>query len=317
MRNLVLLFLITLLFFSCTIEKRRYFKGYHVENGRMGKWENGRMGKRDPSTGSGTARSTGSGTAPRYISPEARHSVTTPSASSGNARSTGSGTGILRQAQEPEERVQQQTPACETSETSAASPASEAQKPQRGDIIIEGDIVMDDIVMEDDVARGGDAVDAASVIFGVLSIVSFAIALLFFGSAIFAIDSLVMTVLLLIGGAFALGGLVFLGIYALIKRKQSLHGHVVGQTNEPEPSSLKPKRVRNALIPFVISGLFVLLAGLKLGSGQLGLLESIEYLVVFVGYAFLAVLFLIITIVRLVRKRKQSKLVEQPVTPTN
>jgi hypothetical protein len=57
--------------FSCTIEKRRYFDGYYVENGGMGKCENGKTGKRDPSTGSGTAHSTGSGT----------------------ARSTGSGTG--------------------------------------------------------------------------------------------------------------------------------------------------------------------------------------------------------------------------------
>ena len=311
MRNLVLLFLITLLFFSCTIEKRRYFKGYHVARstgsgtGEVGKRESEKIGELGPSTVLGTGEegksdpSTGSGNAPRYISPEARHSGTTPS--------SGSGTRILRQTEE-----QEQIAACETSKSNAVSPASEAPKPQRGDIIIEGEIVM-----EDDVARGGDVVDVTRVIFGMLSIVSFALALLFFGSAIFAIDSLVMTVLLMIGGGFALAGLVFLVIYALIKRKQSLSGHVVGQTNEPEPPNPKPKRVRNALIPFVICGLFVLLAGLKLGSGQLGLLESIEYLVVFVGYAFLDVLFLIITIVRLVRKRKQSKLVEQPVTPTN
>ena len=54
MKNALLLLLFILALSSCTIEKRRYFKGYHVENGRMRKWESEEMRKRDPSTGSGT-----------------------------------------------------------------------------------------------------------------------------------------------------------------------------------------------------------------------------------------------------------------------
>jgi hypothetical protein len=238
MKNLVFLLVITILLFSCTIEKRRYFKGYHVAR----------------STGSGTARSTGSGTREMRewgngeVGPfdRLRDRPFDRLRDQGNGEELKRGNGDIVQVHEPEEVSPKQIAACETSETSAVN---EAPKPQRGDIVIEGDGIRndiaknekskkaqrDDIVIEDDFARGGDVVDVTRVIFGMLSIVSFALALLFFGSAIFAIDSLVMAVLLLIGGGLALAGLVFLVIYALIKRKQSLSGHVVGQTKEEEP----------------------------------------------------------------------------------
>jgi hypothetical protein len=56
MKNVILLLLFVIGLASCTIEKRKYFKGYHIalrqaqgpgkwENGEMGKWENGEMGE--------------------------------------------------------------------------------------------------------------------------------------------------------------------------------------------------------------------------------------------------------------------------------
>jgi hypothetical protein len=51
MKNLFIFFCLSFFLFACTIEKRLYFDGYHVENGRMGKWENGEMAR---STGLGT-----------------------------------------------------------------------------------------------------------------------------------------------------------------------------------------------------------------------------------------------------------------------
>ena len=45
MKNAILLLLCIIGLASCTIEKRRYFKGYHMENGKVGKRENGEMGK--------------------------------------------------------------------------------------------------------------------------------------------------------------------------------------------------------------------------------------------------------------------------------
>jgi hypothetical protein len=149
MKKLIVLFCITIFLFSCTIEKRHYFKGYHVENGRMG--------KRGPSTGSGTARSTGSGTGEAGPFDRLRDR----------------GSVAVIQAQEPEEGERKHIAAQEKTGTNAASTAIEVQKPQSADTPKAGDDVKDDNEIktertlpqvsdtetEGDVSRGGDVGD--------------------------------------------------------------------------------------------------------------------------------------------------------------
>lgn len=113
MKNGLLLLLFILALSSCTIEKRRYFKGYHIENGRMGPFDrlrdrgNGEMGKRGSSTGSGNGE-------------EGKR----------ESEKVGKRESVL------EEQCAE----------------SEPKKPQRGDIVIAGDIVIEgDIVTSCDI----------------------------------------------------------------------------------------------------------------------------------------------------------------------
>jgi hypothetical protein len=72
--------------------------------------------------------------------------------------------------------------------------------------------------------NAGGIMDVTTVIFGLLFLISLAFAILFFISALFAKDSLVLTVLLMIGGGFFLVSLVFMLIWLLLRRKTAGNG---------------------------------------------------------------------------------------------
>jgi hypothetical protein len=301
MKNIVFFFLMTLLFFSCTIEKRRYFKGYHVENGRMGEWGNGRMREWGPSTGSGTGEM------------RMKESALEQQCAAGTASNN-------EKPQRGDIILEGET-----------SHVKDAPKPQRGDIVIaDEEVMVDENIITDNKtnkedgladpkliqpqldeniksSKGGDVVDVGRVIFGMLSIVSFALALLFFGSAIFAIDSLVMTVLLLIGGGFALAGLVFLIIYALIKRKQSVDGVISGDINQKQPIEKEPKSVLGMVIAFLISTALTVYLGFLI-AGSESLIGLLFFATFFSVFSSLAIAFAIAAVVRWIRRNRYLKM---------
>ena len=227
-----------------------------------------------PSTSSGTTPSTGSGTAPRYNSLSVNHS--------GTAR-------IDSVSQvEPESIVKQHT---------AADLADDAPKLQRGDVAMTDEMLLsDDAIMENKSikdkesdgktiipqlnekarrAKGGDVGDVATLIFGMLTLVSFALALIFFVSAFFAIDSLVLTVVLLIGGFFALAGLVLMCIWLILRKKSLANGLMSGERIVEDKG--KPRSIWGLLIPAIVflgitSVFFVLAASAVELSELIGLL---------------------------------------------
>ncbi len=136
---------------------------------------------------------------------------------------------------------------------------------------------------------------------------SFALALLFFGSAIFAIDSLVMTVLLLIGGGFALAGLVFLVIYGLIKRKQSVEGVISGDINQKQPIEKEPKSVLGMVIAFLISTALTAYLGFLIASAE-HIVLWLFYATFFSLFASLAIVFAIAAVVRWIRRNRNLKM---------
>jgi hypothetical protein len=327
MKNIVLFFLMTLLLFSCTIEKRRYFKGYHVAlrqaQGPPIRQAQG-PGKRE------------SGEEEKSESAQERQSEAQQSAASNASNNEKPQRGEIIIAREIEIEKDR-------------SHVNEAPKPQRGEMLMGGDnartgdieLSTDDVVMVDEnvitdnhtntengladeklvqpkldnnvkSSKGGDVVDVGRVIFGMLSIVSFALALLFFGSAIFAIDSLVMTVLLLIGGGFALAGLVFLVIFALIKRNQSAKGQISGSVNETVPGEKKPKSVLGMVIAFLISTALTVYLGVLI-AGSESLMGWIFFATFFSVFSTLAIAFAIAAIVRWIRRNRYLKM--QNATP--
>jgi hypothetical protein len=74
------------------------------------------------------------------------------------------------------------------------------------------------------VKRGGDVLDVATVIFGLYFLISLAFAVLFFIAALFAKDAFSLAVFLFIGGSFFVISLVFMVIWLLLRRKSAEKG---------------------------------------------------------------------------------------------
>jgi hypothetical protein len=223
-----------------------------------------------------------------------------------------------------EEQEEPQTTKQQTTETGNASTAIEVQKPQSGDKPEVGDDVQDDNEIkaertlpqvsitetESGVSRGGDVGDLATIIFGMLALVAYGLSVLFLGAAIFAIDDLVLTVLLMIGGGFALVGLVLTIIWALLRRKYAAQGQMSGFVGDPSPDVNKPRGPWGLIIPCLIFSGFTVLFLLQLGSSTLELSTFIGLLLLAGAASILATLFGVLAIIRLVQLHDYKKVKE-------
>ena len=310
MKQATLFFLLIISLFSCTIEKRRYFKGYHVESGKMRKWENGRM---THSTSSGTTRSTGSGTG----EVGKRESVLEEQCAESGPKKPQRGDIIIA----GEIAMDDNITAIDKSNAGDTTPDSNAQKPQSADTPKAGDDVQDDNEIKaeptsphlidtgtvGDVSRGGDVGDVTTIIFGLLALVAYGIAVLFLVSSIFAIDNLILTVLLMIGGGFALIGLVFTIIWALLRRKYAAQGQVSGLIGDPNPDENRPHGPWGLIIPCIIFSGFTVLFLIQLGSSTIELSTFLGLLLLAGAASILAILFGVLAIIRIIQLYNYDK----------
>lgn len=193
-------FLLIISLFSCSIEKRRYMKGYYIDR---------------VSHSSLKSKETKEDVDEKEQSP----SDVEPSSTA--------------ECSFPEELLSTQT-------LSTPHAIEEVKKPSlteqigRSEYRISPKIIKRSIVQNigfqhylksvEKEQEGGGVIDVATIIFGLFFLISLAFAILFFIAALFAKDGLSLAVFLIIGGSFVVISLVFMVIWLLLRRKTAGKG---------------------------------------------------------------------------------------------
>lgn len=279
MKNSLLLLLVMCAMYSCTIQKRRYFDGYHVE------WRGNESRAQSNSPKATCPELVTLSQDPAEVMPSLNEQIQQPLALANVELDTSTSTIRTKNYMLAEEDIAESVDISygmeEKSKTSLTSATSKETR------------------------------SMLSLVFRVLSIISFAGALLFLASAIFAVDSLVLTVLLLIGGGLVLLGLLFWLISNLANKKSAV-GHINGFQGEEEVAPEKFKKPMGAFFAFLVAGLLTSLVYIALSSPTLELAALIGYFVLAVLLTAVCLFLIGMTIYRIIIKRRLTRTIPEP-----